>query len=175
MRFVKSLAVVLMVGCLVVSANAEDKPAKGKGKKNPAPARGGFSVQVMKMLEGVNLTDDQTAKIKEVAAKAQAESEKIRKEGGIGPEIAKAQAEARKKAAEEGKKGKELQDAVKSAVALNADQMAAMKSADTVLAKARKDIFAVLTEEQQKALPEQAQKALSGPAEKGAPKKKNAA
>jgi Spy/CpxP family protein refolding chaperone len=172
MQLVKCLAAVLFLTSLVAPAFAADEPKKGK--KDAAAGRG-FATQVAKMLESAKLTEEQSSKIKEISVKAQAESEKIRKDGGLGPEVAKKLAEARKKVNDEGKKGKEAQEAVRAAVELSPDQTEAMKAADAVLAEARKDIYALLTDEQRNSLPEQAQKALRGPPAKETPKKKKAA
>lgn len=102
----------------------------------------------------VQLTDDQKAKLenlkKEYGPKlAEADT---RVTGVMTPERQKAAAEVRKKATSEGKKGKDVQDAVNAALNLSADEQAKFREATAARAKLAQEInkkkLELLTEEQ---------------------------
>lgn len=149
----KSLIVVALV--VAVAAPLAAQEAKKEKKKKPQQGKAVQAVAaMMKKLEAVDLTAEQKEKIKEIAAEygpkikdAQAAVAAV-----VGPEHRKAMAEARKKAQEEGKKGKELQAAVNAAVKLDADKAAELEKAQAAAREANAAFAAavrgVLTDDQ---------------------------
>jgi len=134
-----------LVLALVVAAPlfAAEKERKKKPRKKPDPAAG-----VLKRLEKAELTDEQIAKVKELAAKVAKETAECRKKAAPTPEQQKARKEAMEKAKAEGKEGRELFAAVRGAVKLTPDQEAAMKEVRKAQDDMMKEIMGMLTDEQ---------------------------
>jgi Spy/CpxP family protein refolding chaperone len=110
------------------------------------------------MLKGLNLTDDQKAKVKalrkEYGPKFHAAADSI-----LTDEQKTARADAIKAAKAEGKKGPELRKAAMQAVKLTDDQKAKMKEAVKPLNKEVKDkLMAILTQEQKDQLKQKCEK-----------------
>ena len=131
----KSLLVLALVAIVALPAVADDAPKKKKKPNAKAQAARGGGRQVaalMKKLKEADLTDEQTAKIKSIGAeygpKFQAAQAAVREAMG-GKEAAQKRAAARKKAMEDGLKGKELQAAVEKALDLSPEQKEAAKKA----------------------------------------------
>jgi Spy/CpxP family protein refolding chaperone len=137
------LALVVAVAAPLSAADdAKEKKKPRKGQGNPAVAA------MMTKLKAVELTDDQEAKIKEVAASftgkfkdAQAKLSEV-----LGPDQRKARADAMKKAREDGKKGKELQEAAYAALNLDADKLAELKKQEAAIKELQTGFTAAVRE-----------------------------
>jgi hypothetical protein len=167
-----SRMVLCLAAALVISpVFAEDAPAK-KGKKGEKakPA----SAFMMEKLNAIELTDDQKAKLAEVAAEFDASMKSLRDEG-LTQELSKKKAEAMKKAREEGKKGKELETEVMASLDVTEEQQALLKKAAEAQAKFQKGMATMLTEEQIATLPEATQQQLNRIKNAGSKKAKKAA
>lgn len=139
--FGKCLLLIAMAAVLTAPMFAAEDGKKGKqGKRRRAQAGG----QLMKQLEKAELSDEQKSQAKEVIAKYSKQIAEAQK--GLG-EARKAIGEARKKAAADGKKGKELADAIKT-VELTDDQKAALAKSRELNAQLRQEIAKLLTPEQ---------------------------
>ena len=143
----KKIITILTACVLTVSFAAPAVAADKKKKKAPT------AVKVPKSIE---LTADQKTKLdalnKEFGPKL-AEC-KAKANSIITADQKKAKAEAMKKAKADGKKGKELRDAVNAAVAITADQKAQQaecKKATSALQKQIRTQFAALLTDEQKA------------------------
>jgi Spy/CpxP family protein refolding chaperone len=131
------LATVALLIALPLCA-AEGK----KGGKKGGPR--GIVAQLKEKLEGASLTEEQNGKVKEVFEKY---TDKIADaEKAIPAELKKSMGDARKKAVEEGKKGKELEEIVRKD--LTDDQKAALGKLEELGRTLRQEIHAILTPEQ---------------------------
>lgn len=127
---------------------ADEKKAEGKKKKEKA-APGAFLVkQAMGRLKNVDLSDEQEAKIKKIAAEWAPKMAELRKAAGLSKEQQQARREAMAKAKEAGKKGKELAAAANEAVKLTDDQKAGLEKMREASQAFNKAVMEVLTEEQ---------------------------
>jgi Spy/CpxP family protein refolding chaperone len=154
------LAVAMLVALPVMAA--DKKPAAKKPAKCPAAA------YVERMLQGITLTEDQKAKLgeiqKEFGPKLVDASKK--RQAILTPEQRKAEAEAAKAARAEGKKGKDLMQAVQNAVKPSDEQKAKLAEVQKERAALEKGLrekaIGVLTAEQKaqlkKAQPKKAAK-----------------
>ncbi|QDV14609.1 hypothetical protein CA51_45170 [Rosistilla oblonga] len=167
----RNTLVMVMLAVIALPAVAEEEKAgKGKAKK------GGRNVatQILKQLADVDLTDEQTEKIKAAGKVASVEMAKIRDEAGITGELMKKRAEAAKSLADSDKKGKQRNDAINEAAGLTKPQAEAMTKMNAVRSKFTRSVVAMLTDAQKEKLPKQLQRAARP--EKGKkPNKKKAA
>jgi len=155
MRSVKSLLVAVMVLFLAAPLLAAEPGRKAKPKKEPK-AR---PCPVAQMVQGVELTDaqkEQVAELKKKIADKMKEVQGLRAAAKLTPDQQKAMKEAREKAKADGKKGKELADAVKAAVQVTDEQKAAMDKAREAMKAIGQEVKAgvmeILTDEQKAAL-----------------------
>jgi Spy/CpxP family protein refolding chaperone len=159
-NLLKSLVLVCLAVAIAMPLSAQDaKKKKKKDGKGQQTALANFVKQVSAKVE---LTDEQSAKIKELLAGAEpklAEAGKVvgKKRGEL--------AAARKKAADDGKKGKEAQEAAEAAVGLTAEEKAAFAQIREVTQGFQKAVGELLTAEQ---------KEKAGLNKKGGKKKKDA-
>ena len=141
----KSLVLVCLAVAIAMPLAAEDDAKKKRKKKDGAKGQQSALATFVKQLgENVDLTAEQTGKIKELQDAAQpklAEANKV-----IGPKR-KEIAAARKKAADDGLKGKEAQAAAEAG--LTADEKAAFAATRTITQDFKKAVAALLTPEQQ--------------------------
>jgi len=151
MRVVRTVLVVAIAALVASFALAQDKPKKKPGMPDPLAGQ-------LQMLKGLQLTDDQEAKIKELRKQFGpkfAEAWKAR-EGILTDEQRKARAEAFKAAKDAGKKGKELLQAVQEALKLTDEQKTKVAEADKRLEELNKElrerIREILTPEQREQL-----------------------
>jgi len=135
-----SLALALVIAAPLFAA---DKERKKKPRKKPDPA-----ARVLKRFEKAELTEEQVAKVKELAAKVAKETAECRKKAALTPDQQKARKEAMEKAKAEGKEGRELYAAARDAVKLSPDQEAAMKEVRKAQDAMMKEIMGMLTDEQ---------------------------
>ena len=133
-RTVLTLAVALLIAG---SALAAEKRKGKAAKKPPAPA-----IEALRMIEKLDLTADQKAKIEEIrkecgpkVAEAQKKLDEI-----LTAEQRRARAEAAKEAKAAGKKGKEAQQAVDEAMKLTDEQKDKMAEARKAMAALQKEI-----------------------------------
>ncbi len=168
-RVISCLSVLALAAVVCVSAVAQDD-APAKKKKGKGGGGNSIVAQIMKSLEAAKLTDDQEAKIKELGAAVQEQIKALSTEG-LTPELTKKRAEALKAAREAGKKGKDLAAAANEGFS-EAEKTVLTKS-NEITTKFRKQVLALLTDEQKQALPEAVVRTLAGPEQgKGKGKKK---
>lgn len=149
LKVTKALVTLAVMLACVVSVDAAEKGAKKKGKKQP-----NVQIQALKLPDSIELTDEQKEKVaalkKEYTPKFAALQKKNREI--LTPEQAKARRTAMKEARDAGKKGKELREAVSSAVKLSDDQEKQMKEVTGEIRKLNTEIRGkletVLTSEQ---------------------------
>ena len=146
----------------VEEAPAEESP----DKKQPAAGTTESRIEAFKVLEKIDLTDEQKAKlaelrIKEIEPKHQAAVQKLN--DILTDEQNKAKIEVAKLAKKTGKKGKELQQAVQAAIKLTDEQKKQMAIARKELHELRLEIAqqidAFLTDDQRASIRETAGKA----------------
>lgn len=170
MKSVMRAALVFALMAVVSVSFGQDEAKKGKKKR--AAREPQAIVAVQKSLAKIELTDEQKAKVDKLFAGAKEELTSVNKarvellgQGGQGKLAA-----ARKKANAEGKKGKELQAALKEALGLDDEKFAKYnelaKKNRGVTQGLRKAVAALLT-------PEQVKEAGLGPQKRG--RKKDAA
>ncbi len=146
MKIVSTLLALAVALTIVGKLAADDTaPAKPRHHAMPSP----FDV-----LKGLNLTDEQKAKVddlkKEYGPKLKEAHQKL--ECLLTADQKKAREEAVKEAKAAGKKGPEVWKAAEAAVKLTDDQKAQMKKAHALGKEVREKIKAILTPEQQEAL-----------------------
>lgn len=172
---IKSIAVVALAAMIAVPSMADDEAKKEKKGKR---TRGGANAAaaLIKKLDAVGLTEEQTKKIMELGKASIAATKKIREEAGITPELMKKRATAQKEIREAGgKKGKELIKAINEKAGLTEAQVAAFGKINESRQKLQKDVIALLTDEQKAKLPKQMQRGAKASGKgKGAAKKKAA-
>lgn len=132
----RRIAQVLTVLFLAVAIVTPCVAQKKKRQRNQLPAA------LRKAIEKVDLTDEQTAKVKELTKEYAPKLAECK----LDRTVTKARAEAMKKARAEGKKGKELQ-AVGAAV-LSDEQKATHAKFQELNQELRAAVIAVMTDEQ---------------------------
>lgn len=165
------LAATALLAALMVAPAIADDEAKTKQRKKRA-ARNNAATQLIKQLEPVALTEEQIAKIKELGKAAGAKMKEIRDEAGITMEVTKKRTQAAKSMKDSDKKGKELQAAINKAAGLSEAQVAGLAKQNEVRTQLRKDVVALLSDEQKEKLPKQMQRAAKAGAKKKRNKKK---
>ena len=115
--------VAVLVLAVAVPVMAQDK-AKGRGKQAGAKARPQVQILPQQLLEGLELTDEQKAKLAEIEKQMKAPMVEARKavDGLLTDEQKEARKAAMAKAKEEGKKPQEAQKAVDEALKLTPEQ-----------------------------------------------------
>jgi len=159
----RSVCRVLLVAGLVLAMGELLLAAEGKRSRGPRP--GGGPPEFNRMMDPLaivnripNLSDDQKQKIenlrKEYEPKLSEFREKI--EGVFTPEQKKAREEAIQKAKEQGKTGRELFEAIRTAFQMTEDQQNKMKELRTQMMQLTREIRdkleEILTDEQRAAL-----------------------
>ncbi len=163
-KSILSLLVATAILVQSVSLNAQEKGDKKDPAKN-------MVTQFMKQLEKAELKEEETNKIKDMFQKVAKDVAGKRTEVGITPEMMKKRADAQKSAKEDGKKGKDMQEAVETAMGMSADQTKVFKETEEMLAKVKVEIGKTMTADQIAKLPEQAQNAFKEKAGRGKGKK----
>jgi len=147
----RSLVGLMLVAVATSGAWAQDKgdKKKKKGAQRPQPI-----AQLEKQLEGLGLSDEQNAKVKSIIKEHEGKILAAQQKANdvLTPEQRKARAEAGQKAKGEGKKGKDLAEAVSSAVNLTPEQKAKSEEATKGVRDAvdgmRKAVLETLTPDQ---------------------------
>ncbi len=177
-RVVLTLSLVVLLGSSLLAAEQQKGKKGKKGRQQRKPS----VVRLLPKEVQATFSDEQKEKIallnKEFGPKL---VEFAKKRASIlSPEQKKAQAEARKAATEAGKKGKELQEAVKAAMKLTdvqKKQLAELAKVTAPLNKTiREKVLALLTDEQKAKIPKRGGGKAGGKKAKGkgGPKKKKA-
>ena len=177
-KFCVGLVPVLVLA-IAVPVLAQEK-AKGKrGGQKKAGARAQKQVQVLptRLLEGLELTDEQKAKLEAVSKEMKAPMMEARK--AMNDLLTDEQKAARKKAFAEakkaGKKPQEIQKAVQATLKLTDEQqekMAKVKAKQAELQKQiREKVMAILTPEQREAVQAKMKKAHGPRGKQGGGKK----
>jgi len=141
-KFVLLTLAVLLALPLCAAEGKKRGGKKGEGKQDQVS-------QLLAKLEKANLTADQKTKVDEVIAKFKDKIAEARK--AVPAEVQKAMNDARKQASADGKKGKELDEAVKAAVKLTDEQAAALQELRDLNMAMVKEVAGLLTEEQRTA------------------------
>lgn len=155
MRLMKNVLMLALVMAIASPAFAAEEEAKKKKGQKKGQQRGAAAFALPKDL---GLTEEQEKKVaavkKAMAEKAEEAQKAIAKV--LSPELLKKRAAAMKEAREAGKKRKELQEAVNTALNLSEEQQAALKKAEEAMQKVRmefrKEVMAFLTDEQKEKL-----------------------
>ena len=165
----KSIAAFALAALLVAPVMAQDE-AKAKSK-NKKKAGGSPAMQLIKQLESVGLTEDQTKKIKEMGKASMEALTKMKEEAGITADVMKKRAEATKAVKDSGKKGKEMAAAIAEKAGLSKEQMEVFGKMNTARQKLQREVVAMLTDEQKAKLPEKMQRLMKAGGKKASGKK----
>lgn len=156
----RHLFVLSMAFVIAGIANAQEAKPKPKGKGGAA----GRALAAFQLPRTLKLTDEQKTKVNEIKKgmreKAQAAQKKLNEL--MTPERRKAMAAARKKAREDGVKGKQLQEALVTALKLSDDEKEKYKAAQAEVNKVRMAFRAKVRE----ILDDEQKKLLRGPGRK---------
>ncbi|MHB8973508.1 MAG: hypothetical protein ACYC3X_28050 [Pirellulaceae bacterium] len=146
MRPSLKVVVVLVLVALVAAPLAAQEKGKKGGKRSPK--QDGPQAQLMKKLETLDLTTEQKDKIKTILASYKPKLEDLAGAIKLTPEQREAASKARQAAQADGKKGKDLQKAVREALKLSDDQIAAREKQGDLNRQLHKEISEVLIAEQ---------------------------
>ncbi len=138
----KTLTLLALVVLVAAPLSAADEKKKKKGK------RGSLAENTIKRYEKAELTDEQIAKIKALAAEVGPKLADLRGKAKLSKEQTTARREAMKKAKEDGKKGKEIRAAADAAASLTDEQKATMKEVAKINGEYNKSVMGLLTAEQ---------------------------
>jgi hypothetical protein len=158
-----TLATVLLLVLTSMTANAQDK----QNKKNKPTAIGAkLAETTIKRMAKAELTEEQIASIKKLAAEVSPKMNALRKKANLTPEQMKAVQTARAKSKAAGIKGKEANAAADAAGKFTDEQAKILAEVKLLNQKYFKDVQALLTDEQRKAT-----RVRGANAKKPAPKK----
>ncbi len=161
-KFGKPVLVLLAIAIFSVAAIDSDAQEKTKGKGKKKAAKGPDAIG--KMIAGLDLTEDQQAKVKEIRKEYRPKLAEVQKRRNeiMTPQRRKTEKEARQATKDAGKKGKQVKADIDAALGLSpaeSEKLAAIeKERQGVLAKINADVRAILTDEQKAKLPEPATK-----------------
>jgi len=139
-RMTSQLLVILLMAVVAAPLAAQQQKKK---KKQPTLAE-----RTLKRFAEAELTEEQTAKIKELASKAEPKIAAARKKAALTAEQRTAMNAARKKATDEGLKNKALRDAVQAAGKLTDEQKAGVTEQRALTLEFNKATIGLLSEEQ---------------------------
>jgi hypothetical protein len=143
-----TLATVLLLVLTSMTANAQDK----QNKKNKPTAIGAkLAETTIKRMAKAELTEEQIASIKKLAAEVSPKMNALRKKANLTPEQMKAVQTARAKSKAAGIKGKEANAAADAAGKFTDEQAKILAEVKLLNQKYFKDVQALLTDEQRKA------------------------
>jgi len=147
-KFAKCLTLLTLVALFVSPLLAEDKKEnKGKGK-----GKGKDESQLLdttlKKLAKAELSDEQKAKITELAKQRHGKIAETSAKAKLTKEQKEKMAEAKKAAVAEGKKGKDVAAAVREAAGLTAEQKEAQAAAEKLHNDFNTEVLALLSDEQ---------------------------
>jgi len=139
-RMTSQLLVILLMAVVAAPLAAQQQ---NKKKKQPTLAQ-----RTLKRFAKAELTEEQTAKIKELAAKAEPGLAAAKKKAALTAEQRTAMAAARKKGTDEGLKNKALRDATQAAAKLTDEQKAGVIEQRKLTLEFNKATIGLLSEEQ---------------------------
>lgn len=152
--FAHTLLVLALSALLATSVSAQEK------KKKPEGAKGGkAAAAAIKLPPGIELSAEQQAKVEELNKQYGPRLQELAKKSGeiLSPEQRKARKEAGDAAKAEGKKGKEVQEAVDAALKLSDEQKKQLDDVQAqqkaLQAEIRGKLEEILTAEQKAKLP----------------------
>lgn len=160
----KHLIALALIACLATTASADDKPEGKKKRAGNRDAGAWMAGNVAKLLEKVELTDEQKEKWNEAKKSFTSQVKDLREEG-LTPELMKKRNDAQKEAREAGLKGKEM--AAKLNEGFSEEEQALFNKQQKAVRSLRASVAGMLTPEQMAALPEQARKQMSAAKERG--------
>jgi len=152
----------MLLGLIVSCVSAQDAPQKG-GKIDQETM---MTNQFLKQFEPAGLSQETTAKIKDMFSKTAKDVVAKRKSANVTAQMLKSRTEAAKKARDEGKKPKEVRELGLAAMNATEEQKKVLTETEEMLAKTRVEIGKLLTDEQKEKLPKQLQMNLKEPASK---------
>ena len=170
----KLFGAALMVALVAAPVFAQDDSATKKKRKGQRDQQN-VAMQTIKQLEATKLTDEQIAKIKELAKPVNAKIKGLRDEAGFTPALLKQRADAQKSLKDSGKKGKELQAAINEAAGFTEAQSAAIAKVNEARTAFQKQVIALLSDEQKENLPQQLKRVANAKAGNAKGKKKKQA
>lgn len=136
---VQKLLLLSLAVAVALPLAAQDKERKKKG------GGGGPVAEVKKKISELDLKEDQKKKIDEIIANYSPKLADATKAAGEAPQKMR---DARKKLQDEGKKGKELNAAVKDTAKLTAEEQAGYDKLEALTREFRSAVAAELTDEQ---------------------------
>lgn len=140
-----TLVAVLLLVVTAVPADAQNK------QKKPTAIGARLAENTLKRFAKAELTEEQIASIKKLAAAANPKMNALRKKANITPEQTKAVQAARAKSKEDGIKGKEANKAADAAGKFTEVQRKILAEVKVINQKYFKDVQALLTDAQRKA------------------------
>jgi hypothetical protein len=158
-----TLTTVLLLVITSMTANAQNKQNK---QKKPTAIGAKLAETTIKRMAKAELTEEQVASIKKLAAAVSPKINALRKKANLTPEQTKAVQAARAKSKADGVKGKEATAAVDAAGKYTEEQTKILAEVKQLNMKYFKDVQALLTDEQRKAT-----RVRGANAKKPAPKK----
>ena len=157
----KKLLLLGLVLAVAAPLNADDDKKKKKKRKQP-----NLATQTIKRFAKAELTEEQQAKVKALAAEHGPKINAARKKAALSAEQKAARTKAFKDNKDAGRKGKEAREAVAAAAKLTDEQKAALEETRKLSAAYQAAVVALLT-------PEQKQKQGIKAPKKGKKKKDN--
>ena len=139
-RMTSQLLVILLMAVVAAPLAAQQQ---NKKKKQPTLAQ-----RTLKRFAKAELTEEQTAKIKELAAKTEPKLAAAKKKAALTAEQRTAMTAARKKGTDEGLKNKALREAVQAAGKLTDEQKAGVTEQRKLTLEFNKATIGLLSEEQ---------------------------
>ena len=164
MKVVQRLLIVGLALAAASAVMAQDKVGRRNGERPRAAKQRAVQLLPEKMLEGIDLTAEQKAKLEELKKESGPKIQEVRKQmqGIVTDEQRKARAEAMKAAKAAGKKGKEVQEAVETAAKLTDEQKAETAAARKAMGEFQKQlrerVLGLLTPEQKETIKEKMKK-----------------
>jgi hypothetical protein len=139
-RITSQLLVILLIAAVAAPLAAQQQ---NKKKKQPTLVE-----RTLKRFAKAELTEEQTAKIKELATAAEPKLVAAKKKAALTAEQRQAMTAARKKAADDGLKGKAAREAVQAAGKLTDEQKEGLAEQRALTLKFNKATIGLLSEEQ---------------------------
>jgi hypothetical protein len=146
-----TLATVLLLVLTSMTANAQDKQNKQNKQNKPTAIGAKLAETTIKRMAKAELTEEQIASIKKLAAEVSPKMNALRKKANLTPEQMKAVQTARAKSKAAGIKGKEANAAADAAGKFTDEQAKILAEVKLLNQKYFKDVQALLTDEQRKA------------------------
>lgn len=157
-RYATWILCALLVAPVAMAQNEEGKKGRGQGKGAQSA-----TATLLKQIAAATLTEEQTAKVKELGKKAEDEIKKLQSEAKLTPALLKKRREAAAALEDSEKKGKQRAQAIDAAAGINEAQAAALTKANALRLKLKQDAVKLLSDEQKAKLPAEFMASLAGP------------